>query len=273
MAPWEANMKQLNETEIKYLAGLMDADGSLFFQFVPYKDVYNVRLILNLQLSDSSDKDGRYIRQLADKLGVKAQVIDLTSQNPNWSCAYRLRMTNQATLNMLLPRLIKHMVIKAKHWETLRRIHKNLINKSVSYENKVVIENVQRESRSNVGPLKSKLYPTSAWLAGFLDGDGCYHMRTRSKNGKNYKELLIKVTVHTDDRSVLEFIHNKLGGRYYESTNENTYNWVRNLGPKDRSFAVEFLRKMHKHSQLKKHKIEQMLHYHSQRLTDSNPKG
>lgn len=52
-------MEKFNESEIKYLAGLLDADGVLSFQFVD-KACY-----LNLQLaaSESIDKHG-YIDSL-----------------------------------------------------------------------------------------------------------------------------------------------------------------------------------------------------------------
>ena len=55
-------MEKFNESEIKYLAGLLDADGVLSFQFV---DSY---CCLNLQLaaSESIDKHG-YIDSLGNK--------------------------------------------------------------------------------------------------------------------------------------------------------------------------------------------------------------
>lgn len=261
---------KFTETEIKYLAGLLDADGSFHFHFTPYKDYYNVSLKLVLQQSLSIDKDGKFMTFLAEK-GGSLQLIELEGQNPNWANANRWTVTGVNQLNMLIPRLTKHMVVKAKHWQDMLDKLNSLDNKNVSAEGMTELKEFALQSRKNVGPLAPKKHPTWAWVAGFLDGDGCYYMRTRKKGNSIWKELIVTATAATDDNTSLELLHKAFGGRL--ETRETTKTWVHSLGIRDRSFAINFLRKMQRHSRLKRYKIERMLQYHQQRLTESNPTG
>jgi hypothetical protein len=266
-------VNKFTETEIKYLAGLIDADGSLFFNFVKYKDdIWNVRLQLVLQQSLSIDKDGRFLKSLHNKMGMLQQ-ISLSKDNPNWSDAQRWTVASSSDLSMLIPRLVKHMVIKGKHFVRMYEKFLNIYGKSVSTSEKEDLESFAKESRKDVGPVKPKNHPTWAWVAGYLDGDGCYYMRTRKKNWGVQKELLVRVVAHDDDKVSLELLHKAFGGRLRKETNENTHSWTRNLGFGDTQFALHFLRKMVNHSQLKKHKIEQMIHTHLQRLNDITLEG
>lgn len=267
MVPNGGYVKQLKETEVKYLAGMMDADGSMYFQFVPYNDKYNVRLLLKLQQSISIDRDGKFINSLSEICGG-VQRIDLSSKNPDWADAYRWNITSISDLNMIVPRLTKHMVIKAKHWENLLLKYRSIFGKSVTEQEMIELKEFSELSRKDTGPIKAKIHPSWGWVAGYLDGDGCFHLRNRTKGKGKWTELIVKVTTHNDDMSGIELLSKAFGGIIKKNNYENTHTWSRNLGVKDRSFAVDFLKKVHFHSKLKKYKIETMLHYHSQRLSD-----
>jgi hypothetical protein len=52
--------------------------------------------------------------------------------------------------------------------------------------------------------------------------------------------------------------HNKDGSNKY---------WRRGLGQPNRSFALRFLPNLAKHSRLKRHKIDAIIHHHQQRLS------
>lgn len=269
MAPRDANMKKFTETQIKYLSGLIDADGSLFFHFKKYKDnIYNVSLKFVLQQSLSIDKDGTFINSLPEYMGF-SQKVDISKDNPNWSDANRWTVTSNAELNMLIPRLVKHMVIKSKHFNNLLEKYNTLYGKSVTEEEMNELKEFAISSRKDSGPLKPKKHPTWAWVAGYLDGDGCYYMRKRKKNWGVATELLVTVVAHDDDVCSLELLKKAFNGNLGKKSGENTHCWTRNLGNSDRSFAIHFLRKMHMHSQLKRHKIEQLLSHHLQRLSES----
>lgn len=260
---------KFTETDIKYLAGLMDADGSLCFHFREYGNGrYNVSLKLVLQQSLSIDKDGRFIHWLASFGGFQQFVKLKDEAHPNWADANRWTVTSNQELNMLVPRLTKHMVIKAKHWEALLEKLDSIYGKTVSSEEMLELKEFAKTSRLNVGPLKPKKHPTWAWVAGYIDGDGCYYMRERKKNWGIAKEMLVRVVAQDSDLCSLELLHKAFGGNLKKNAHEATYYWSRNLGNADKDFALKFLRKMVVHSRLKKHKIEMMLHHHLQRLTE-----
>jgi hypothetical protein len=87
----------------------------------------------------------------------------------------------------------------------------------------------------------------------------------------------INVSCHQGDAIVLEFIHKAHGGYIKaHSSNAKCMVWERNLGPKDRSFALDFLPRIVQHARLKKHKIEQLIashRSHSQRLSGQTLEG
>lgn len=260
---------KFTETDVKYLAGLMDADGSLCFHFREYTEGrYNVSLKLTLQQSLSIDHEGKFIAWCGTFGGFIQSIKVSTEANPNWSDANRWTVTSTKELNMLLPRLTKHMVIKAKHWEAMLEKLNGIFGKTVSTIEMNELKEFAKTSRLNVGPLKPKKHPTWAWVAGYIDGDGCYYMRQRKKNWGVATELLVRVVAQDSDVCSLELLSKAFSGNLRKNNHENTYYWSRNLGNADADFALKFLRKMVVHSRLKKHKIELMLHYHLQRLTE-----
>jgi len=259
----------MNESLVKYLSGLLDADGCLSFNFRKSKSHpgrYHVGLRLVLSAAHSVDRNG-FVPSLPELTGMgTACQIPPNKSVTAWTVARR------SHLEMLLPRIIKHMVIKAKHWNWLlaewrqyrgQEYGKNGISEA---EREILSEKV-RSSRQNVGPLKPKNHPTWAWLAGYLDGDGYYTLRVQS--GKTH--VRVGVCAHVNDASVLEFIFQAFGGqvRHYQKK-QNLKFWDRNLGSSQTSFALRFLPNLAKHSKLKRCKIDNMIRWHRQRLRDSS---
>lgn len=256
-------MKNFDETEIKYLAGLLDADGSLSFKFCKSSSGKTfLYLILALTASDKIDQHG-YISSLGERCGSCCKI---TYDKETFSDATKWNVQARGELNQLLPRLLKHMVIKAKHWLWLYNTYDMYKGIDIS-----LIEDELKEaskfSRKDVGPLKPKIHPTWAWVAGYLDGDGCYTFSNRA--------IYVGCISHVQDVVGIQLLHKAFGGSIYEPREDNTQLWRRGLGKSDKDFATKFLRKMVRHSRLKKHKIEQMLAFHnqSQRLTDFIPTG
>lgn len=250
-------MEKFNESEIKYLAGLLDADGSLSFQFVDNK----VYLNFSLAASESIDKHG-----FVDSLGKKAGNVTIRSwEDKNWSPSHQWRVQASNEINMLIPRFVKHMVIKGAHWKRLYDKWCEMKSKTLSTEDIENLKSFSEESRKQAGPVKHKNHPTWAWVAGYLDGDGCYTFKKHSNpEAVNCMTLKVMVVCHKDDRVGIDLLFKAFGGSIREE--QDWLRWTRNLGVKDSSFANEFLRKVHWHSHLKKWKIEQMLAFHNNRL-------
>lgn len=252
-------MKSFNESEIKYLAGLLDADGCFHLKIVDGKYVAGE---LSLSASESIDKKG-YIHSLGERAGY---VTTTHYPDSNWSTSHKWRVCKRTELNMLMPRLLKHMVIKAKHWKFLFDI---LVSHRGAQPEDFVksLPEIQTESRrTNVGPLKPKNHPTWAWVAGYLDGDGWYTFKKHpNKEAKNCMTLRVGAVCHESDVIGIELLFKAFGGQV-RVDEKGYYRWNRNLGVKDSSFAIRFLKKVHRHSRLKIWKIERMLEFHNNRL-------
>lgn len=258
----------MNESLIKYLAGLLDADGSLSFAFKHDQNRegrYFVGLTMHLASSVAVDKKG-FVDTLTKQSGMGTlSYSGEKGQFKTWCISKR------ADLEMLLPRLVKHMVIKAQHWQWMLDVWRNarVNGKTLSLTEREAMTQAAKESRRlNRGPLKPKNHPTWAWLAGYLDGDGCYAYRSNVYNG--YRQWTIKVSAvaHINDIGVLEFLLRSFGGRIADQgQSPNVKIWERSLGYQNRSFALRFLPHVAKHSRLKRHTIDAMIHHHRQRLS------
>lgn len=247
-------MKNMTETQIKYLAGLLDADGSLSFKFCKAGTGKTfVYLALGLSASEKIDRHG-YIESLAEYCGTTVKVH---YEKDTYTDATKWHVQSRNEINKLLPRLLKHMVIKGKHWNNLFEVFTKF--KGVDVTDLVdILKEYSTESRKDTGPLKPKNHPSWAWVAGYLDGDGCY---TLSKKNT----LHVGCITHKDDLDGVKLLQKAFGGSIYEPREDNTVLWRRGLGASHAAFAKHFLGKMVNHSQLKKHKIEQMLAFHSNR--------
>lgn len=258
----------MNESTVKYLAGLLDADGSLSFNFkqdTNREGRFFVGLTLNLTAADAVDRD-RFVERLplTEGFGTVSR-YGSSQQFAQW------RVTKRADLEMLIPRLVKHMVIKARHWqwmlEVWRSVREN--NKTCSAEERHSLTEACKESRRlRSGPLKPKNHPTWAWLAGYLDGDGTYHYRSGVYGGYTQWTMNVSAVAHVNDICVLEFLLKSFGGRIQpQGQSEHVKVWMRSLGYQNRQFALRFLPNLAKHSKLKRYRIDAMIHHHRQRLS------
>lgn len=260
----------MNESLVKYLAGLLDADGSLSLTFRHDQNRegrYFVGLQMRLASSVAVDTNS-FIETLPTETGMGGvNRYGDQQQFKTWAVGKR------AELEMLLPRLIKHMTIKAKHWQWLLETWRNLRadTSTVSEDQRAALSEASKQSRkTRVGPLKAKNHPTWAWLAGYLDGDGWYIYRQHYAKTIGYHQWTMSVgaVAHLNDVSVLEFLQRSFGGTVRDHNKGSAIKvWKRSLGYQNRSFALDFLPNLAKHSRLKRHKIEAIIHHHQQRLS------
>ena len=270
--------QELNESLIKYLAGLLDADGSLSFQFRLGRnttDHYYLGLMLALHSSKAVDFH-RFMETLPGLTGMGTFHKEGEQEQ-----FYKWIVASRADLEMILPRLIKHMVVKAKHWQWMLELWREKRGSLISVEERDALAAQAKESRrTRKGPLKPKNHPTWAWLAGFLDGDGWYTNKLH-KNGiykgkpQQSRHMLVGAVSHREDAHVLDFIMKAHGGSIREhGQTKSCLCWTRSLGKQNRDFALKFLPQLVRHSHLKRHKIEIMIaHHHQQRLSASSPAG
>ena len=246
----------MKETEVKYLAGLIDADGHIGFEFRKNK----LYLVIELCGAESIDQHG-FIKNLPEKTGFGSSCRK-TRKNKNWSCIWHWKVTKVSDLEMLTPRLVKHLVIKGKHLQRMFDIWQEYRGKVLSELEIEQLKAYKKASRADSGPVKPKVHPSWSWVAGYLDGDGSYIF----SHPPSFKKprLFVQATSHENDRVGLDLLNKALGGYINNrgKTCPHIYDWKHSLNVKDKDFAIKFLTKMVQHSQLKKHKIEQMLAYH-----------
>lgn len=263
----------MNESFIKYLAGLLDADGCLTLQLRKSTDgARRCYLKLSLYAETTIDRHG-FIDSLPTITGMG--VISKRDDGKQLGSTWEVQKIEH--LNMILPRLTKHMVIKAKHWKRLHDLFLSLRGTALSERECDALRAASKESRRlDAGPLKPKNHPTWAWVAGFMDGDGHYTYKVKHKYQKGlYDQVTLRMgaTLHKGDVVALELLQKAFGGQLYNDG--HLVKWHRNLGPSDSSFAVQFLSRVVQHARLKKHKIESILSYHNQlqRLNEHKPTG
>ncbi len=236
-------MKNLNETEIKYLAGLLDSDGYVSFNYV------KGRVYLDIGIVQSVGYDRHnYMEYLAQHTGT-LQYRATAKQDQKV-----LRIRKQSDLNKIVPRLLKHMVVKGKPLSAMYGKYTELRGEVL--EDLSDIKQFVKDSRLNTGPVKPKKHPTWAWVAGYLDGDGHYNFSQKRGTAR------LEVCAHKTDLAGLELLHKAFGGSILPMNGSDNFRWFRNLGKRDSGFAIAFLKKMHNHSQFKKWKIEQILNFH-----------
>lgn len=245
----------INETEVKYLAGLLDADGYFGFEFRNNRVFYS----LILSAATSIDRFG-YVLSLPERTGfgsshVKSQRIE------TWAPITAWKVTRARDIEMLLPRLVKHLVIKGAHAQRLFDLWQAARGQDLSELEIEQLKAASKASRNLAGPLKPRKHPSWAWVAGYLDGDGSY------MNKKSSGQLLVQATAHVNDRVSLDLLHKAFGGHITTrgKNGEHILDWRHGFGKTQTAFAKKFLGKMVQHSRLKKHKIEEILSIVNQR--------
>jgi hypothetical protein len=260
----------MHESLVKYLAGLLDADGSLSFAFKVdpnTRDRCYLSLILSLASSIAVDQH-KFVDSLPVLTGMgSVNYYGARQQFKSW------KVFRRAELEMLLPRLIKHMVIKAKHWQWLLDTWRTIRAErgSVSTSEREQLTQASKDSRRLLcGPLKPKNHPTWAWTAGYLDGDGTYAYFQGGVTQQGYQQwhMHVAAVAHINDICVLHFLQKAFGGHLHpQGQAENVLIWRRSLGYQNRDFALKFLPNLAKHARFKRAKIEAMIHHHRQRLS------
>lgn len=264
----------MNESLVKYLSGLLDADGSLSFKFRVGRNTGDhgyLSLMLSLSASTAVDERG-FVESLPAQTGMGT-----VSRYGDKSQFTRWDVVRSADIEKLLPRLVKHMLIKGRHWDWMLNEWREKKSARLSPVEFQTIQDASKASRkSRSGPLKPKNHPTWAWLAGYLDGDGWYrYKKYQGKDGYGRWMMRCGAVAHESDAHVLQFIQNAFGGTIGAHSSETPHIrvWDRNLGASEKSFALRFLPNVAKHSRLKRHKIDQLVHHHQQRLSDPAPAG
>jgi hypothetical protein len=205
----------------KYLAGLIDADGSFGVRYFR-RSQGDFRPAMFLQVSQKATKN-RILYLLQESFGGAVHTVDTTtgfggSATSVWSVPHTEAMK-------LLYRLDKYMVVKRGRAPLMI---------DYIHNNRRVTEDRLEAHRAQLDVLRRfshKLpnYPSRKWMAGYFDGDGCFASRIDKKSGYTY--LSLRVTAHKDDANGVLLLHKAFGGLINYSKGENLPCWVLHLPP------------------------------------------
>lgn len=199
----------------KYIAGFLDSDGCIAVKWK--KGIYKPLLQLSFCQKTSKDKVIELIKASVDGGRIQYTIIN------NNSYTYFILTGKYA--EMLLCRIKKHLVIKKLYADTCLTI----ISTRLPYpdwKEKAKWLKIQRKEMSLVLPN----YPSRKWLAGYLDGDACFHARTPSKTSGSTRIDCTVATIEYD-RQGIDLIRLAFGGIITGHNKGTNLRWILTCSP------------------------------------------
>lgn len=179
---------------VKYYAGLFDADGS--FDFRPMNPATDGSHTVQVKAT-LYQKNPKVLYPLAEEFGGKVSV------NPA-GVHYVTLQGKRAT--RLMEQLRPHLVIKGRVVDFLLQRNGERIHDLKAFRAEVKAARAETDTEKN--------YPTRKWMAGYVDGDGWIGSSYRKKDGNI--EFKMAVVSHRSQRAGLDLIHKAFGGLIVE---------------------------------------------------------
>jgi len=240
--------EQLN----KYVAGLWDADGSLSFDYI--SDFVYLRG--SISASAVVDTDFVMLRALRDYYDLGRITYDY-QENGISRCSWRLGTTEFQTF---FNRVGKHLRIKQTHFNNLLLKQREYRLKQINEYEFQELKKFSKTSRQQSTWFKRPRHLSWSWVAGFLDGDGCYRIRRR---GGIIKSLCIKAASH--DLHILYKLQEDFSGSINMQTkgDDTIRCWRLGLGKGHIKSSLPFLYKMRQFSCIENKylKIQEMISF------------
>ena len=184
----QTNRVDTQMNNVKYYAGLFDADGS-FDMWPTKRDNGNYYINIKATLYQ---KDESVFDELVEEYGVEVK------KNP--TCSYVTMHGTKAEMFMNIVK--KHLVIKKAVVDLLLSL------KGTTVDDIKQVRCLIQEARKTLSPEKN--YPSRQWMAGYIDGDGCLHSNFRKKDGN--LEFKLSVVSHKTQESGLLLMQKAFGG-------------------------------------------------------------
>lgn len=246
-------LKKHSEQMHKWTAGFVDSDGSISLHI---KKHTNGRYGIYLQVS-IAQTDTTILHEL--RAYYKLGSVGSDSWHLSGKDAHKF-------VNLIG----KHLLIKATHLDNLLWITKEL--SGISVRDVEDIKCFSKYSRSTSRWRHEPKHIPYAWLAGYLDGDGHYRVRTGRvrlySNGSTavVNELKLFVGCARSDSFILDKLKEDHGGSV-RLRKDGCYFWQLSLGRNSRSKALPFLKKLRMYICLprKAEAVNKMIAFHTTR--------
>lgn len=215
----------------KYIAGLLDADGSI-------------------QLHFNKREDGTYRAAASVKICLVGDLKYLAEEfNLNWRQQAREQYKDTDEIYAygdravtFLNRVKKHLRIKNHLAEWV------LTNHGIVVDNPKSLKKEMQEVRKVTASMDNRRHPSRAWLAGYFDGDGCIAFFNRRS------ECWLQITAWGPDKPILDTLSNHLGGKVYRHTGDS-FQWKKYLR-RNGSEVIDYFKK---HVVVRRHQLDKYL--------------
>jgi len=234
--------------DVKYYAGLYDADGSYSIQARKLADgTFKIQPRAVLTQATFRDKP---LRDLHKEFGGTFYTTK-DDQNQEWEEISYLAMTYQSAE--------KHIEQLHKYSDVKKEVMEYVLNTSGKVVNGVVLKAVKKnlkDIRYEIHPVRTN-HPSRRWMAGYIDGDGCLRAQV-SKQG--YLKLRLEVTSYDRDTQGVELLQKAYGGSIGKHGNK-AIRWVVHI---TESNAQKILGGMVLHNKIKQDQVRYALNYLNQ---------
>lgn len=221
----------------KYLAGLIDSDGSIRWNHI--QEGRTPGIVLSISQLQSRDKVFHLIAETFGGTVHSRQRPEVRCPNPvsEWQiCGSKARM--------LLQRILKYVVIKYDYFNWALEISAApLLITSIEF-NKI------RKEKRNTPCAYIRNFPSRKWLAGYFDGDGTVGV---SHVGQDNKAIIrFGITAHKLDSMGIELIQKNFGGSFSDTSKDRSCTqWTLYLSKNNREQGINFLDYFFKNSVIK----------------------
>jgi hypothetical protein len=229
------NMHSYASISDKYIAGFIDADGC--FTITVTKSTNGYSVIPCIRISQ------KFRKTLDDIQKYFGWGKVYTSKRGDFE--YQVRGNKAKTVAM---RLVKHLVLKDAQARWI--IDYDFSGLKTAAQVKQIRQTLKQ---LRITSFSTKQFPSRKWLAGYIDGDGCFSVGFRK--GRKCPRITLTIACHYTDIKALELIHKNFGGSIAKVN--NVYYWTLYLQKtnfaKLQNFAFKYLQLKKEQAILLKH--------------------
>jgi hypothetical protein len=206
-------MPRLSE---KYIAGFLDADGSIGVYFV--NTTSRPRLTISFSQNTSQDE---VIYRIHEELRCGSMCQRISNMNTR----YTTLSLGGSDAVKLLNRVGKYLVVKRHFAEVAMDMKQKSISRNeIEAAREFLL--IHRFMRSYPIPP----YPSRNWTAGYLDGDGCFSITSLNSFGE-VKDLVLHVAADKRKTEGIELLSKLHGGNIYNMSQGRCKQWILRLKP------------------------------------------
>lgn len=233
--------------DVKYYAGLFDADGSFGIQA---RKLANGNFKIQPKAAIKQvDFRAKPLRDLNEEF--KGTSFVETFEDKSWNATFNLVYTCSKAKN-LMEKLKNHLVLKKEVVEFILEVSDQEVNQVVLK----TIKGLLKQLRYEIHPL-NKNFPSRRWMAGYIDGDGCIRVQLRSNGGISIK---LEITSYNRDTQGVDLLKKAFGGCIIKH-GANAIRWVKHL---NESNAQKVLGYFSNHAKIKRTQVLYVLEYLNQ---------